>query len=75
MAMQKLPIALTRPQMAFLKAEAARLGITVADLIRRIVDQHRAQLPLTTPPSAAQSTHKPQSQPPRTPSPLVHATP
>jgi hypothetical protein len=34
-------ITLTEPQIAYLKAEAARLGITVSDLIRRIVDQHR----------------------------------
>lgn len=29
------------PQAAFLKAEAERLGISVSDLIRRIIDQHR----------------------------------
>jgi hypothetical protein len=34
-------ILLTDPQIAFLQAEAARLGITVADLIRRIIDKHR----------------------------------
>lgn len=34
-------VTLTEPQFAFLKAEAVRLGITVSDLIRRIVDQHR----------------------------------
>jgi hypothetical protein len=34
-------VLLTDPQTAFLNAEAARLGITVADLIRRIIDQHR----------------------------------
>lgn len=37
----RMTISFTKPQMAFLKAEADRLGITVADLIRRIVDQYR----------------------------------
>jgi predicted DNA-binding ribbon-helix-helix protein len=36
-------ITLTKPQMAFLKKEAAKLGISVSDLIRRIVDEHRAR--------------------------------
>ena len=34
-------VTLTEPQFAFLKAEAERLGITVSDLIRRIVDVYR----------------------------------
>jgi hypothetical protein len=34
-------VVLTGPQAAFLQGEATRLGITVADLIRRIIDQHR----------------------------------
>jgi len=34
-------IAFTDPQAAYLKAEAERLGISVADLVRRIIDQHR----------------------------------
>lgn len=37
----RLSISLTEPQLAFLRAEAERLGISVADLIRRIIDQHR----------------------------------
>jgi hypothetical protein len=32
---------LTDPQDADLTAEAARLGITIADLIRRIIDDYR----------------------------------
>jgi hypothetical protein len=32
---------LTVPQYEYLMAEAKRLGISVADLIRRIIDQHR----------------------------------
>ncbi len=38
----KQSVALTTPQREVLKAEADRLGITVADLIRRIIDQWRA---------------------------------
>jgi hypothetical protein len=34
-------VALSSKQQAFLKKEAARIGITVSDLIRRIIDQHR----------------------------------
>ena len=34
-------VVLTEPQVAFLKAEAARLGITLGELVRRIVDQCR----------------------------------
>jgi hypothetical protein len=34
-------VTFTRPQSDFLKLEAERLGITVSDLIRRIIDQHR----------------------------------
>jgi predicted DNA-binding ribbon-helix-helix protein len=34
-------ITLTRPQADYLAEEAKRLGITVSDLIRRIIDQHR----------------------------------
>lgn len=37
----KRSIILTAKQYAFLEKEAARIGITVADLIRRIIDQHR----------------------------------
>ena len=39
--MHKQTITFTRPQAEYLKAEAERLGISVADLVRRIVDQHR----------------------------------
>jgi len=34
-------ITLTGPQTAYLKAEAEQLGITVAELVRRIIDRHR----------------------------------
>lgn len=39
--MIKIVISVTEPQQEWLKAEAARLGISVAELIRRIVDQKR----------------------------------
>jgi predicted DNA-binding ribbon-helix-helix protein len=34
-------VVLTDPQVTYLQAEAERLGITVADLIRRIIDRYR----------------------------------
>ena len=34
-------ITLTAPQLAFLQKEAERLGITVSDLVRRIIDSYR----------------------------------
>ena len=33
-------ITFTKPEIEYLKAEAKRLGISVADLVRRVVDQH-----------------------------------
>lgn len=39
--MHKQMVSLTGPQIEYLKAEAERLGISVSDLIRRIVDKHR----------------------------------
>jgi hypothetical protein len=41
MALSKRMISFTDPQVEFLKREAGRLGISVADLVRRIVDQYR----------------------------------
>lgn len=43
MDMTKQVISFTDPQIAFLKKEAKRLGISIADLVRRIVDAHRDQ--------------------------------
>ena len=34
-------VTLTKPQAEFLKLEAERLGVTVSELIRRIIDQYR----------------------------------
>ena len=39
--MDRMSISLSNPQLAYLRAEAKRLGISVGDLIRRIIDQHR----------------------------------
>lgn len=36
-------VTLTKPQMTFLKKEADKLGISISDLIRRIVDEYRAR--------------------------------
>jgi hypothetical protein len=35
---------LTRSQADFLKTEAARMEITVSDLLRRIIDQYREKI-------------------------------
>ncbi len=40
-AKPRTSVVLTEPQLAFLKAESARLGITLGELVRRIVDQYR----------------------------------
>ena len=37
----KQTITLTQPQVIYLKGEAEKLGISLADLVRRIIDQHR----------------------------------
>lgn len=39
--MSRETIRFTAPQFAYLRAEAAKLGISLADLVRRIIDQHR----------------------------------
>lgn len=41
MATHKQTVAMTVPQIGFLKREAEKLGISVSDLIRRIIDQYR----------------------------------
>ena len=37
----KQTITFTRPQIEYLKKAATVLGISVADMVRRIIDQHR----------------------------------
>ena len=37
----KQTITFTKPQADYLRTEAARLGLSVSDLVRRIIDQHR----------------------------------
>lgn len=39
--MHKQTISFTDPQVAYLRAEAEKLGISLADMVRRIIDQHR----------------------------------
>jgi hypothetical protein len=41
--MHKQTVSFTRPQIEYLRKEAERLGISVADTIRRIIDQHREE--------------------------------
>lgn len=41
MSMPRQMIQFTEPQMAFLKKEAERLGIGLAELVRRIIDDYR----------------------------------
>lgn len=39
--MHKQTISFTKPQIEFLRKEGEQLGISVADVVRRIVDRHR----------------------------------
>lgn len=39
----KMSVVLTLPQRAYLRDEAKRLGITVGELLRRIIDAHREE--------------------------------
>jgi hypothetical protein len=41
MSNPRITVTFTEPQMDFLKRKSERLGITVSELVRRIVDQHR----------------------------------
>jgi hypothetical protein len=43
MAIIQRSIVLTKPQLAWLKSEAKRLGISIAEVIRRIIDANREQ--------------------------------
>ena len=43
---RKRSFILSMKQLAYLEQEATRIGITVSDLMRRIVDQHRENLVL-----------------------------
>ncbi len=45
--MERLSISLPPVQMAWLRAEASSLGLTIGELLRRIIDQHRAPKELT----------------------------
>ena len=37
----RMSVTLTDPQAAYLKREAKRLGLSVGDLIRRVIDTYR----------------------------------
>jgi hypothetical protein len=39
----KITMAFSAPQVEYLRSEAARLGISVADVVRRIIDKKREQ--------------------------------
>jgi|GEM_PF-4418558 hypothetical protein len=41
--MDKKVISFTKPQMIWLEQEAKRLGISVAELVRRLIDQARIE--------------------------------
>jgi hypothetical protein len=41
--MARMSLTMTEPQLVWLRREAKKLGITVADLIRRIIDQNRVE--------------------------------
>jgi hypothetical protein len=36
-----LTVRFTEPQLAWLKAEAAKFGVSIGDMVRRIVDDYR----------------------------------
>ena len=40
---ERISVTFTRPQVEFLREHAERLGITVPDLVRRILDGFRAR--------------------------------
>lgn len=39
--MDRLPVSFSKPQLEWLRAEAQRLGISIAEVLRRIVDEKR----------------------------------
>jgi hypothetical protein len=42
-AMEHISVCFTRPQLTWLRAEAKRLGISIAELLRRMIDTHRGE--------------------------------
>lgn len=44
MAMHTQMVSFTQPQIAYLQGEARRLGVSVAEVVRRIVDEHRDRM-------------------------------
>jgi hypothetical protein len=45
--MARLNLSISEPQLSFLNAEAERLGISVGELARRIIDEYRMRLSQT----------------------------
>jgi len=45
--MERITINLPPVQMAWLRAEASSLGLTIGELLRRIIDAHRTPKDLT----------------------------
>lgn len=43
MAMQKLLVSLTDPQSAWIDAEAERLDVSRAEVVRRVLDEYREE--------------------------------
>lgn len=41
--MPRQMIQFTEPQLQFLRAEALTLGVSVSELVRRVLDEHRAK--------------------------------
>ena len=44
-AMARINFSIPAPQIVWLDAEAERLGISMGELVRRIIDQHRETHP------------------------------
>ena len=36
-----LTVRFTEPQLAWLRVEAAKFGVSIGDMVRRIIDEHR----------------------------------
>jgi hypothetical protein len=47
--MERITISLPPPQMTWLQREAKRLGVTIGELLRRIIDQVREDQPAKEP--------------------------
>jgi hypothetical protein len=41
MKLQRQMVQFTEPQLDYLRKEAARLGVSISELVRRVIDEHR----------------------------------